>query len=279
MAVSGRNAPTGGASVVVSCEHGGNEIPAAYARYFESPAAREALASHRGWDPGSLEVAESFAAALGAPLVAQRVSRLLVECNRSLEHPRLFSELSRRLSDAERAEVVDRYWRRHREAVRERVRSAPPGTTVVHVGVHTFTPVWKGRRRTTTIGLLYDPRRTLEADLVGRWRRELALRLPAELLPADQLPADRLRVHLNRPYRGWTDGLTTTLRGELPESRYLGIELEVSQGLVGGMGGDVVGEVVGGPGPDAVGQAADHTAVAREIGGMAAVALKWVLED
>ena len=149
--------------------------------------------------------------------------------------------------------MIDRHWSRHRETVRERVRSAPPGVTVVHVGVHTFTPVWKGRRRTTTIGLLYHPRRPAEAGLVRRWRRELVRRLPAELLPADQFPAGQLRVHLNRPYRGWTDGLTTALRRELPDSRYLGIELEVSQGLTVARG------------------------MAKEIGQAAATALRSVL--
>jgi hypothetical protein len=41
-----------------------------------------------------------------------------------------------------------------------------------------------------------------------------------------------LNIHLNRPYRGWTDGLTTSLRTELAPARYLGFELEVSQALV-----------------------------------------------
>jgi hypothetical protein len=41
-----------------------------------------------------------------------------------------------------------------------------------------------------------------------------------------------MKVHLNRPYRGWTDGLTTSFRAEFPPTRYLGFELEVSQALV-----------------------------------------------
>lgn len=208
-------------TVVVSCEHAGNDIPPDHAALFVSPEARRALESHRGWDPGSLEVAEGLAPVVDAPLVVQRVSRLLVECNRSLDHPRLFSEFSRRLSDTQRAEVVERYWREHREQVRTTVRSAIAGATVVHVGVHTFTPEWKGRRRATDVGLLHDPRRPAEAGLVRRWRR--AMTASPDL--------GGLAIHLNRPYRGWTDGLTTTLRAELPGSCYLGIELEVSQAV------------------------------------------------
>ena len=36
----------------------------------------------------------------------------------------------------------------------------------------------------------------------------------------------------NAPYRGDTDGLTTALRRELPEGRYLGLELELNQALL-----------------------------------------------
>lgn len=204
---------------VLSCEHAGHEIPPAYAAHFDSDEARTALVSHRGWDPGSYELGRGLAQALGVPLVAQRVSRLLVECNRSLGHRALWSEFSRGLGDAEKANVLERYWRAHRDAVRVRVDAAPPGALVVHVGVHTFTPTWKGRTRATDIGILYDPRRPAERDLARRWKRGL------ERAPATAT----LRVHLNRPYRGWTDGLTTTLRGELAPDRYAGLELELSQ--------------------------------------------------
>jgi predicted N-formylglutamate amidohydrolase len=207
--------------VVMSCEHAGNRVPARYASLFSTPAARKALESHRGWDPGAGALAGMLARRLGAPLVAQDVSRLLVECNRSADHPRLWSEFSRGLTDEERRQVVRRYWSAHRNAVRAAVAACPPGL-VVHVGVHTFTPVWRGRSRSTQVGLLFDPARPLEAELVARWKKAL------DAHPVTQA----LAVHRNRPYRGWTDGLTTTLRSELPDHRYAGIELEVSQALI-----------------------------------------------
>jgi predicted N-formylglutamate amidohydrolase len=90
------------------------------------------------------------------------------------------------------------------------------------VGIHTFTSVWKGRRRSTEIGLLYDPSRSLEARLVGTWRYALQRHESSR----------HLTVHRNRPYRGWTDGLVSGLRTQYPDRRYAGIELEVSQALV-----------------------------------------------
>jgi len=208
--------------LIFSCEHAGNDIPSRYARYFADSAAKEALQSHRGWDPGSAELGAHLARDLAAPLILQRVSRLLVECNRSEGHPRLFSEWAASMSEREREEVVEGYWRPHRAGVRAMVQNAPIGRTVVHVGVHTFTPVWNGRRRSTDIGLLYDPRRAPEAFVARRWKTHLARALAPE----------GLKVHLNRPYRGWTDALTTTLRREFPATRYVGLELEVSQGII-----------------------------------------------
>jgi hypothetical protein len=41
-----------------------------------------------------------------------------------------------------------------------------------------------------------------------------------------------LRIRRNYPYRGWTDGLTTALRGRFPATRYAGIEIEVNQALL-----------------------------------------------
>ena len=162
------------------------------------------------------------------PLVVQTVSRLLVECNRSLDHERLFSEFSAPLPDTERDAVVKRYWRAHRDRVRALVAGADGADgdmRTVHVGVHTFTPVWRGTPRATDIGFLFDPRRPVEARLARAWRA--ALRASIE----SQSPGRALELHLNRPYRGWTDGLVTTLRGEFAGDRYAGIELEVSQGL------------------------------------------------
>ena len=208
-------------SLVFSCEHGGTDVPAEYQDLFRSKAARNSLRTHRGWDEGAADLAAALSRGADAPLVVQHVTRLLVECNRSVGHPQLWSEFSRDLPEVHKQRILDRYWRPHREAVRQLVESCEPGL-VIHVSVHSFSPVWHGRRRSTHIGLLYDPSRSLEARLAASWRT---------CLLSDAKTA-HLGVHRNRPYRGWTDGLTTTLRNEFPATRYAGLELEVSQELM-----------------------------------------------
>lgn len=208
-------------AIVLSCEHGGNRVPPAYRPWFRR--ARRVLDSHRGWDPGALVLARALARALDAPMVATTVSRLVVECNRSVGHPRLFSEFTRGLSRGEKQELLEGHYHPHRGAVEAVVRSAiRTHGRVVHIGVHTFTPVVDGKRRAVDIGLLYDPARRLESRWCEEWSEILALVAPA------------LRVRRNQPYRGSSDGLTTALRRRLPASRYLGIELEVNQALATG---------------------------------------------
>lgn len=206
-------------ALVISCEHAGNRVPPRYRALFRGAAAE--LKSHRGWDPGALDLARAIAFACNVPLLANTTSRLLVECNRSLGHPQLFSEFTRDLDPAEQFQLLAMFYHPHRGAVEVALqRAARRRGRVVHIGVHSFTPVLNGKRRRADVGLLFDPKRRFEREVVDALQRELRARAP------------KLQVRRNFPYRGWTDGLTTTLRGRFPAATYAGIEFEVNQGLL-----------------------------------------------
>jgi len=203
-------------AVVVSCEHGGNTVPRRYAALFAS--AERVLSSHRGYDPGALDLAAELARRLHAPLVASRTTRLLVELNRSPHHPRLFSEFSRCLGPDERALVLERYYVPFRTELEGRIaRLAGDGRRVVHLSVHSFTPRLHGVTRTADVGLLYDPARRLEVSFCKAIQQKIGGM------------SSRIVVRRNYPYRGNTDGLTKYLRTRFSPSAYLGIELEVNQ--------------------------------------------------
>jgi predicted N-formylglutamate amidohydrolase len=202
--------------LLISCEHGGNRVPARYRSAFAG--AGRALASHRGYDAGALELAREFARRLRAPLVYSRTSRLLIELNRSLGHRQSFSAYARRLPPPVREHLVARYYAPYRSAIADRVaRGVARGRCVVHLSCHSFTPRLAGVVRTADIGLLFDPRRPGEAALCKEWRDALRRHEP------------RLRVRHNYPYRGAADGLTSDLRRRFGKHAYIGIELEVNQ--------------------------------------------------
>jgi predicted N-formylglutamate amidohydrolase len=205
--------------VVVSCEHGGREVPHAYAALFTDHVAL--LDSHRGWDPGALELGGQIAAAFNAPLHASTTTRLLIDLNRSIGHRQLYSEPTRGLPRAARAEIATRHYRPHRDAVEgEIARRIAAGSQVIHIASHSFTPVMAGVVRRADVAWLYDPKRAGEAALTQRWMAELARRAPG------------LRLRRNYPYQGSGDGLAKVLRTRFSSTAYVGIELEVNQRFV-----------------------------------------------
>ncbi len=199
--------------VLISCEHGGNRVPARYRSLFAGCDAL--LQTHRGWDAGALLMARTLARGLRAPLFASTISRLVVDLNRSPGHPRLFSEM---IAGPIREEVLERYYRPFRDQVERRIAaSILHGHPVVHISSHSFTPELDGTRRNADIGLLYDPARSSEVELCRRWQKVLQLEAPA------------LKVRRNYPYSGTSDGFNRALRMRFPERLYAGVELEVNQ--------------------------------------------------
>jgi predicted N-formylglutamate amidohydrolase len=202
--------------LLITCEHGGNRIPVGYQALF---AGREALLnSHRGYDPGALDMARELAHHFRAPLVYATVSRLLVDLNRSIGHRALYSDATRRLSRAEHARILARHYVPYRNEVEALVAKAiAAGRRVVHIASHSFTPSLDGCVRNADIGLLYDPARRGERALCAHWRESLR----SAIAP--------LRVRRNYPYQGRNDGLTLRLRRRHAASRYIGVELEINQ--------------------------------------------------
>jgi predicted N-formylglutamate amidohydrolase len=206
-------------AILITCEHGGNRIPASCRTLFGGQ--RALLDSHRGYDAGALVMAKALADAFAAPLVASTVSRLVIDLNRSLGHPHVWSAATRNASPELRAKIVERCYRPYRTDVERRVRQGVArGRRVIHVSSHSFTPVLDGDVRTADVGLLYDPRRHGEVEFCARWKASLAVIAP------------QLRVRRNYPYAGKGDGLTSSLRRSFSRSEYVGIELEINQALV-----------------------------------------------
>lgn len=201
--------------IVLSCEHATNHVPKAYAALFKKNL--ELLRSHRGYDQGALDFAQMLAKKLGAPLFAGSTSRLLIDLNRGITHPRLFSEISRTFSASQKKDIISDYYIPHRGAIQLTIgQQIEAGKTVVHIALHSFTPVFEGKVRNMDIGILYDPKKEREKRCCRLWKKVMS-----------ELKTD-LQIRCNAPYRGVSDGLPTYLRRIFPD-RYLGIELELNQ--------------------------------------------------
>ena len=149
------------------------------------------LVRHIAWDIGIAGVAERLSKELDAHLIAQRYSRLVVDCNRP---PRaassipLLSEattvpgnegLSREDAELRRRAIFEPYHRRIDEVIDQRMAEKQP---TILVSLHSFTPVYAGVRRPWHIGTLYHRDRILPPLLLK------ALRAEGDLVVGDNEP-------------------------------------------------------------------------------------------
>lgn len=146
---------------VLLCEHASRFIPESFKGLGLD---NGELLRHIAWDIGAANVAEALSQSLDAPLVMAGYSRLLIDLNRPVESATLIPEISETtvipgnlgLSSEERARRVALYFEPFQSAVRRllderRVTRTP--TTIV--GIHSFTPVYKGVARPWHAGILY----------------------------------------------------------------------------------------------------------------------------
>ncbi|MCM4158951.1 N-formylglutamate amidohydrolase [Antarcticibacterium flavum] len=214
--------------VVLTCEHGGNNIPGDFAGLFNGK--EEVLNSHRGYDPGALELFMQLKD-LADYSFYSTTSRLLVELNRSPHNRQLFSEFTKPLSRDVKQRIMQDHYFFYRDKIEQLIqREISQGEKVLHISVHTFTPVLNAKVRNADVGLLFDPSKALEKDFVRIWKFNFKKIAPG------------LNIRFNYPYLGRDDGFTTYLRKKNP-TNYLGIELEVNQAFfrTGSMDDEICG--------------------------------------
>jgi len=200
---------------ILTCEHGGNDIPDEYKYVFNK--VPDVLQTHRGYDLGALQLFEPMVEARADSSFFSTTSRLLVELNRSRNHKSLFSQYTKPLQKIIKRHILNKYYTPYRNTVYAQIyKYISKGYRVVHVSVHTFTPVLDGQVREVDIGLLFDPKKKAEKQFCTQWRKELKSLVPKHI------------VKFNKPYLGKSDGFTTFLRKEFDGSSYSGIELEVN---------------------------------------------------
>lgn len=170
--------PDGPSPFVLVCDHYGRQIPAQLGD-LGLPASE--LTRHIAWDIGIAGVAERLSDALGAHLVAQRYSRLVIDCNRppSAESSiPLVSEITTipgndgltREQAEERRRLIFQPYHDRIDAVLDARRAS--GRPTVLLSLHSFTPVYHGVARPWQIGTLYHRDTVLPPLLLAELRRE-----------------------------------------------------------------------------------------------------------
>jgi predicted N-formylglutamate amidohydrolase len=158
---------------VLICEHASNLVPKALGTL---GLPETELERHIAWDLGAEKVARRLSRLADAPLVLQRYSRLAYDCNRPPDSADAMPEISettavpgnRNLSPDDRLARIREIYRPFHAAVADLLdRRAAGGMRSMVVSIHSFTPVYKGERRTVELGLLHDRDSGLSETLIG----------------------------------------------------------------------------------------------------------------
>lgn len=207
------------AILILTCEHASNRLPAAFKKVVPA----EVLKTHRAYDIGAVQVFRKLVKFAKPEFNCEgKFSRLFVDLNRTITNKSAFSDYLRNNEKAKAQATA--YWQEYRAAIEKfvdsafkpKTRAAKSAPTIIHLGIHSFTPVLNGNVRNTDIGILYDPARPQERAYANIIKAEIKRLYPA------------MKVRFNYPYKGSSDGLTTTLRKKFGQ-RYVGIEIEINQ--------------------------------------------------
>ncbi len=210
----------GAGPVVLACEHASNIVPA---EFTDLGLGAEALESHIAWDPGARAVALRLSALLDAPLVAQRVSRLVYDCNRPPHSADAMPAQSETytipgnagLTAAERTRRAELYYEPFRAALAACLDARLAGTTApALVTIHSFTPVYFGVPRDVGLGILHDRDRRL-----------------ADILLTSLTGESGWIVRRNEPY-GPEDGVTHTLADQALPRGLDNVMIEIRNDLI-----------------------------------------------
>lgn len=167
----------GASPVLLVCEHASNHIPPRYGDLGVGAADRQ---RHIAWDIGAAALARALSRRLDARLVLSGVSRLVIDCNRP---PGVPSSIPTRSEDTDipgnaglsAAEIGWRqaaYFIPFQDRVAALIAARRPALLI---GVHSFTPVFRGVARPWHAGVLYAAAVAAGAALVAALRQDPAL--------------------------------------------------------------------------------------------------------
>ena len=173
---------------LITCDHAGRRIPSVLGD-LGLPEAE--LTRHIAWDLGAFQVARELARALGAFVITQTYSRLVIDCNRHPSVPSSIPPISEHTeipgnhelpAAAKERRIRDVFTPYHERIVRELDRRAAASVPTVLIAMHSFTPIFKGVPRPWHVGMLYNRDTRLAHALLD------LLRADPELVVGDNEP-------------------------------------------------------------------------------------------
>jgi|TARA_B110000444_G_C18824362_1_gene589519 predicted N-formylglutamate amidohydrolase len=151
---------------LIICDHASNHIPS---KYNNLGLDKEVLDTHIAYDIGIKEVACYISNSLQCPLVMSDFSRLLIDANRGIDDPTLIMKISdgRKIKGNknisflfncdEKRKRINSYYNIYHEKISDIIKqSIKREVFPAIISLHSFTPLWKHKKRLIELGILWD---------------------------------------------------------------------------------------------------------------------------
>jgi predicted N-formylglutamate amidohydrolase len=214
---------SGKGGVVLICEHAGQLLPESLGSLGIDS---EAMSAHIGWDIGAADLARVLSKQLDAPLILQRYSRLVYDCNRAFEaSDAIVAEIdniviprNRDLSDEDRRERFNLIYSPFEIAINQVITDCVGlGQKPAVISIHSFTPVFMNQQRSLDLGVIHDAQDAHLADSILALAEEMG----------------EFNVARNQPYAP-RDGVTHTIALHGIQRNLPNVMLEVRNDLIRG---------------------------------------------
>ena len=145
---------------VFVCDHADNIVPRSL---FGLGLDGVYLSSHIAYDIGALSVSKALANSFKAPVIWQKYSRLVIDCNRQIDHKGLIPAVSdgitiygnQSLIERDRRDRINLIFKPyHKEIGRLLDKREKIVSNTFFISIHSFTPIMDGIKRPWKIGVL-----------------------------------------------------------------------------------------------------------------------------
>ena len=172
--------------LLIIADHASNYIPK---KYDNLGLAKKDIFSHKAYDPGIQDLAINLSNKFDSHLVLGEYSRLMIDCNRDINDPTLISVISdrklisgnKKISKQEQIYRINKIYRPYHDKINKKILEKKIN---VIISLHSFNPIFKGRKRFLKYGILSNEDRRL-SDLI-----------------IEELKKKKNFVGDNEPYRG-----------------------------------------------------------------------------
>ena len=156
-------------NLLIIADHASNFIPK---KYNNLGLVRKEIFTHIAYDLGVRELAINLSNKLDSYLVLGEYSRLLIDCNRDINDPTLIPVISdrklilgnKKITKNERSFRVNKFYKPYHNKIKEMILEKQIN---VIISVHSFNPIFKGKKRLIEYGILSNQDRRLSDYIIN----------------------------------------------------------------------------------------------------------------